>query len=143
MRPGRSRSPTFTLAAVIALALGIGLTTAIFRIVHGVLLRPLPFDEPNRLLVTDEDRAGSVPAVVINEAAAARFFPGAEPIGRRLLQFSYDPIENAAETFTIVGVVANVRSGGCARSLSPRRISPMRRCRSNSCSWSFARRETR
>ena len=62
--------------------------------------------------ITDEDRDGSVPAVVINEAAAARFFPGADPIGRRLLQFSYDPIENAADTFTIVGVVANIRSGG-------------------------------
>ena len=48
-----ARSPSFTIAAVITLALGIGLTTAIFSIVHGVLLRPLPFDEPDRLLALD------------------------------------------------------------------------------------------
>ena len=37
-------------------------------------------------------------------------FPGQDPIGRRILNFSYNPIEQAAEAFTIVGVVGDVRS---------------------------------
>ena len=45
-----SRTPSFALAVVSVLALGIGATTTIFSIVNAVLLRPLPFEEPERLV---------------------------------------------------------------------------------------------
>ena len=53
-----SKSLGFALTAVLMLAFGIGATTAIFSIVEGVLLRPLPFPESDRLMVLSDHLQG-------------------------------------------------------------------------------------
>src|SRR5580704_16565957 len=71
-----SRSPGFSLLAVLVMALCIGAATSLFTVVRSVLLRPLPFRDPERLVVVYEHFRGAL---------------GARPGG----EFSYHPVAPA------------------------------------------------
>jgi predicted permease len=59
------KAPTFTLLAVSALALGIGATTAMFALIYSIVLRPLPFVQPDQLVMLHElqSKTGSINVV--------------------------------------------------------------------------------
>lgn len=54
------RQPAFSAAAILTLAIGIGATTAVFTVVYGVLLRPLPYRDPARLTMSFYAHHGEV-----------------------------------------------------------------------------------
>jgi putative ABC transport system permease protein len=85
-----TKHPGFTLVAVITLALGIGANTAIFSVVNTVLLRPLPYKDPNRLVMVWEDAAqqgfprnSTTPANFIDWRDQNQVFEGMAALGRQ------------------------------------------------------------
>lgn len=82
------RAPTFTLTTVLTLAVGIGANTAIFSVVNGVILKPLPFPHPDQLITVNH----SAPGVNLPKAGTAPF-----------LHFTY---HDQARTFQQIGIYA-------------------------------------
>jgi putative ABC transport system permease protein len=112
------KNPSFTAVAVIALALGIGANTAIFSAVNAILLQPLPYKDPEQLLMVWED--ASVQGFPHNVAAAGNFndwrvqnqvFEGLAAIGRKSFNLTgagdperVDGREVSGNLFQLLGV---------------------------------------
>jgi hypothetical protein len=63
------KRPVFTVMAVVTLALGIGASTAIFSVMHTVLIRPLPYENSDRLVwLSNRNSTLSVSATFLNDA---------------------------------------------------------------------------
>ena len=60
------RNPSFAVSAIAVMALGIGATTAVFSVVKGVLLTPLPFREPDRVVLFRADAPGYTHQAALN-----------------------------------------------------------------------------
>src|SRR5262245_11961419 len=120
-------SPQFTTVALLVLALGIGANAAIFSVVNGVLLRPLPFRDPDRLvlLAMQRDReAATLPLSFpdyfdLRESSRSFEAVGAWSFGRG--NVSADEPEQVlfgvatANIFSILGVTPALGPGFTAR----------------------------
>ena len=90
-----ARSPGFTVAAVLALALGIGANTAVFSVVNGVLLRPLPFADSDRLVMVftsrpHSERGNASVAEFLDWRAASRSFQTLDAVDRNRFTLTGD-----------------------------------------------------
>ena len=101
------RQPAFAAVAILTLALGIGTTTAVFTIVNGVLLRPLPYRDPSRLVILYYGHQGSV-----------------SPWFSTLNFRDYvGPSESFAESSAVVPVTVNMTGRGDPERLQGARVS--------------------
>jgi len=121
-----ARSPGFTLAAVLALGLGIGASTAVFSVLDGVVLRPLPYANPEQLLMLWDANPGTrlahepiSPVTFLDDRALAQVFQDAAGWWRPNLNLSdpgQDPvrvsaIEVSANFFSVLGMPPALGAG--------------------------------
>src|SRR5439155_1495410 len=110
-----AKSPGFTAVVVLTLALGIGANTAIFSVVNGVLLTPLPYRDPSRLVVVWESKGTSNhnvvnPANYMDWHDRATSFSGFALLSWTGLAFTGDQVEEVQgravtpDFFGVVGV---------------------------------------
>lgn len=71
-----AKSPTFTLVALLTLALGIGANTAFFSTAYGIVSRPLPYPAPDRLVELEDGVAGVGPVTSLRDIARAADYAG-------------------------------------------------------------------
>jgi predicted permease len=113
------RAPGFTAVAILTLALGIGGNTAIFSVVYAVLLRPLPYADPDRLVVVgradlDDDSIDSTSPYVFYEwrdrarafDALAGFVPGQQTMNGRGEPERISGVTSAGSILEVLGVPA-------------------------------------
>jgi predicted permease len=111
------RSPLFALAAILTLAIGIGANTAIFTVVHAVLLRGLPYPDANRLAIIwtglgDEHRAPASDYELVQLREHSSLF---EQIGGIWVRNSVVPGEGRPEQVKLGHVTENFLSLLCSR----------------------------
>src|SRR5688572_12775182 len=82
------RAPAFTLSAILVTALGIGATTAIFSVVSGVLIRPLPFVAPERLALLRLRAAAEPDQVFMPSPATYELIARATPVIEGIAAFT-------------------------------------------------------
>src|ERR1700722_5400145 len=70
--PRLRQTPAFSLTVILTLALGLGATTAIFSLVEGILLRPLPFKDGDRLVILG-DHLGNSPNIGVTAVEIATY----------------------------------------------------------------------
>ena len=109
-----ARNPGFTAIAVLTLAIGIGASTAIFSVVDAVLLRPLPYHEPDRLVIVSE----TLPGMTMDEVGVA----AGEYQDYRDRNHSFSQVaayENAGFNLTGVGQPLRVNAAALSASAFP------------------------
>ena len=84
------KSPVFAMAAIATIALGIGASTAIFSVTEAVLLRPLPYRDPDRLLFAISDMSKrAVKDFPLSNADFHRNGEIREPVNRRTGEYAF------------------------------------------------------
>ena len=102
------KRPGFTSIAVVTLALGIGANTAIFSLVRGVLLRPLPFSESERLIGIRESKVGEGHDNPMAWRSFAEFRDKAQTLESIAAYFNWNPdIEQANGTVRVQGALVS------------------------------------
>ena len=159
------RDRRFALTALLTIALGVGATSAVFSVVYGVLLRPLPYTDPDRLVALSEEHPGgtAVPGdpALSNTTyyawrARMRTLDSIAAYGRREYSVRLDGEttrlhggELSASAFPLLGarpeagrvfvIDARRRTGGWRRSTSRERSRSIAEPTSTSSSWARSR----